>query len=268
MFSAGRFQVDFFLLPSNNLELLWLPPGALCSRAIPPGLTAYLCGRGLLRPGAGKNCTFYQGTFAGYHVRKGAFCYAHRAGNRPRCRSPPSTHSCPYPNIYKRKEIAMSAEMIKKVENLLKSYREREWKIAVLQHKMKNPVRVTETEVAEVMNYAHGDGQGHTPGRVSNKTLYIALNYKEQAERLNTEAAETIAAELFVLEHEHERLKLYISLIDKREAEVLMLLYSEKESAVNVAERLGYSKRTITRIHNAAVAHLAEMYEYAEKYDG
>ena len=77
-----------------------------------------------------------------------------------------------------------------------------------------------------------------------------------------------IAAELFVLEHEHERLKLYISLIDKREAEVLMLLYSEKESAVNVAERLGYSKRTITRIHNAAVAHLAEMYEYAEKYDG
>ena len=116
--------------------------------------------------------------------------------------------------------------------------------------------------------YAHGDGQGHTPGRVSNKTLYIALNYKEQAERLNTEAAETIAAELFVLEHEHERLKLYISLIDKREAEVLMLLYSEKESAVNVAERLGYSKRTITRIHNAAVAHLAEMYEYAEKYDG
>ena len=46
------------------------------------------------------------------------------------------------------------------------------------------------------------------------------------------------------------------------------MLYSEKESAVNVAERLGYSKRTITRIHNAAVAHLAEMYEYAEKYDG
>ena len=132
----------------------------------------------------------------------------------------------------------MSAEMIKKVENLLKSYREREWKIAVLQHKMKNPVRVTETEVAEAMNYAHGDGQGHTPGRVSNKTLYIALNYKEQAERLNTEAAETIAAELFVLEHEHERLKLYISLIDKREAEVLMLLYSEKESAVNVQRDL------------------------------
>lgn len=28
----------------------------------------------------------------------------------------------------------MSAEMIKKVENLLKSYREREWKITVLQH--------------------------------------------------------------------------------------------------------------------------------------
>ena len=185
-----------------------------------------------------------------------------------RCRSPPSALVLLETTDYKRKEIVMSAEMINKVESLLKNYREREWKIAVLQHKMKNPVRVTETEVAEAMNYAHGDGQGYTPGRVSNKTLYIALNYKEQAERLNTEAAESIAAELFALEHEHEQLKLYISLIDKREADVLMLLYAERESAVNVAEKLGLSKRTITRIHNAAVAHLAEMYEYAEKYDG
>ena len=162
----------------------------------------------------------------------------------------------------------MSAEMIKKVGDLLENYCERKWKIAVLQHKLKNPVKVTATEVAEAMNYAHGDGQGHTPGRVSNKTLYIALNYKEQAARLNAESAESIAADLFALEHEHEQLKLYISLLAKREAEVLMLLYDEKESAVNVAARLGLSTRTITRIHNAAVARLAEMYEYADKYSG
>ena len=33
---------------------------------------------------------FYQGIFTGYHVCKGAFCYAILGGDRPRCRSPPS----------------------------------------------------------------------------------------------------------------------------------------------------------------------------------
>ena len=268
MFFAGLFRVDFYRNFSKFVELLWVPPGFALYGFIPPGIGALLCGRALLNHGTCKNSKYHQGTFAGYHAREGAFCYACPCGDQPRCRSPPSALIFVQFKNYKRKEIVMSAEMINKVETLLKNYREREWKIAVLQHKMKNPVKVTETEVAEAMNYAHGDGQGYTPGRVSNKTLYIALNYKEQAERLNTEAAESIAAELFALEHEHERLKLYISLIDKREAEVLMLLYAERESAVNVAERLGFSKRTITRIHNAAVAHLAEMYEYAEKYDG
>lgn len=268
MFFVGLFRVDFYRNFSKFVELLWVPPGFALYGFIPPGIGAFQCGRSHLNHGTCRNSKYHQGTFAGYHAREGAFCYACLCGDQPRCRSPPSALIFVQFKNYKRKEIVMSAEMINKVETLLKNYREREWKIAVLQHKMKNPVKVTETEVAEAMNYAHGDGQGYTPGRVSNKTLYIALNYKEQAERLNTEAAESIAAELFALEHEHERLKLYISLIDKREAEVLMLLYAEKESAVNVAERLGLSKRTITRIHNAAVAHLAEMYEYAEKYDG
>lgn len=160
----------------------------------------------------------------------------------------------------------MSAEMIKKVRELLDTYRDREWRIAVLRHRMKTPVMVSDDEVAEAMNFARGDGQGHTPGRVSNKTLYIALNYKEQAERLNAEAAENIAEELFDLEHKQERLKLYVSLLDEREGEVISRLCFQKIPAAQVAERFDVTERTIERIKKSAIEHLAEMYEYADSF--
>ena len=87
----------------------------------------------------------------------------------------------------------MSAEMKNKVKDLLKTYNERERKIALLQFQMENPPLVTLNEQIEAMNYGHGDGLGHTQGRVSNKTLFIALNYEEQAERLNAQASSEIA---------------------------------------------------------------------------
>ena len=70
----------------------------------------------------------------------------------------------------------MSAEMKNKVKDLLKTYNERERKIALLQFQMENPPLVTLNEQIEAMNYGHGDGLGHPQGRVSNKTLFIALN--------------------------------------------------------------------------------------------
>lgn len=106
----------------------------------------------------------------------------------------------------------MSAEMKNKVKDLLKTYNERERKIALLQFQMENPPLVTLNEQIEAMNYGHGDGLGHTQGRVSNKTLFIALNYEEQAERLNAQASSEIAEELFELKQKQKRLKYYIAL--------------------------------------------------------
>lgn len=160
----------------------------------------------------------------------------------------------------------MSAEMIEMVKDLLDTYRDREWRIGVLEHELANPAEVTKNEQIETMNFGHGDGIGYTKGRVSNKTLYIALNYEEQAERLNAETTSTIADELFDLERKQKKLKMYVSLLEERQAEVIRMLCFKKIPAVQVAKHYNVTERTIERIKKAAIEHLAEMYEYAERF--
>lgn len=162
----------------------------------------------------------------------------------------------------------MSADMKNYVLDLLDTYQDRERKIAVLRYELAHPERVTETEQIEAMAYGRGDGLGHTKGRVSNKTLYIALNYEEQAERMNTEAANEIADELFELEQKQKKLMYYIALLEKRQADVVQLVYLDKIPTGDVAEQYGLTYRTIDRIKKAAVEGLAEMYAYSERFKG
>lgn len=104
--------------------------------------------------------------------------------------------------------------MSKYVLKLLESYNERERKIAVLRYNLEHPAKVSRSEQIEAMNFGHGDGLDHSAGHISNKTLYIALNYEEQAERMNAESAHEIAKELFALECEQRRLTYFIRTLD------------------------------------------------------
>ena len=148
--------------------------------------------------------------------------------------------------------------MSKYVLKLLESYNERERKIAVLRYNLEHPAKVSRSEQIEAMNFGHGDGLDHSAGHISNKTLYIALNYEEQAERMNAESAHEIAKELFVLECEQRRLTYFIGLLDKRQAEVI----PTKE----VAASFGLTYRTIDRIKRTAIENLAEMYAYSDQF--
>ena len=89
----------------------------------------------------------------------------------------------------------MSADMKSYVSELLEGYRARERKIAVLRYDLEHPSEVGVTEQIEAMNYGSGEGVGHSKGHISNKTLYIALNYEEQAKQLNAESAKEITDE-------------------------------------------------------------------------
>lgn len=81
----------------------------------------------------------------------------------------------------------MNAEIKKRVINLLDSYHRRARQIALLRYELDHPARVTENEVIEAMSYARQEETGRPAGHISNKTLYIALNYQDQAEQLNAE---------------------------------------------------------------------------------
>lgn len=162
----------------------------------------------------------------------------------------------------------MNAEMKDYVIKLLETYHDRERMIAVLRYDLEHPAKVNSSEQIEAMNYRRGDDIGNVKGHISNKTLYIALNYEEQAGRLNAEAAREVADELFGLEQQQKKLLYYISLLEKRQAEVVRMVYMEGVSTKKAAEQHGLNVRTIERIRKDAVDNLAEMYAYSERYNG
>ena len=186
---------------------------------------------------------------------------------QPRCRSPPPAFMYSNSKSGNRKENVMNAEMKNYVIKLLETYHDRERKIAVLRYDLEHPSEVGVTEQIEAMNYGSGEGVGHSKGHISNKTLYIALNYEEQAKQLNAESAKEIADELFILERRQKKLLYYISLLEKRQAEVVRMVYMEGVST-KAAEQHGLTVRTIERIRKDAVENLAEMYAYSERYNG
>lgn len=187
---------------------------------------------------------------------------------QPRCRSPPPAFMYSNPKSGNRKENDMNAEMKNYVIKLLETYHDRERKIAVLRYDLEHPSEVGVTEQIEAVNYGSGEGVGHSKGHISNKTLYIALNYEEQAKQLNAESAKEIADELFILERRQKKLLYYISLLEKRQAEVVRMVYMEGVSTKKAAEQHGLTVRTIERIRKDAVDNLAEMYAYSERYNG
>ena len=80
------------------------------------------------------------------------------------------------------------------VVNLLETCQERKQKIALLHYELKHPAQISEIEMINAMALGHGNsGSGHTDGHVSDKTLYIALNYQNRVEKLNTDTREEIA---------------------------------------------------------------------------
>lgn len=83
------------------------------------------------------------------------------------------------------------------VMRILESYANRERKIAVLRYELEYPVMVGKMERLEAINFRHSNDMGYIKGDIFDKTLYIALNYEEQADHMNAQTLSEIAGELF-----------------------------------------------------------------------
>ena len=156
----------------------------------------------------------------------------------------------------------MNANMKEYVMNLLDGYHRRAREIALLRYELAHPVRVTDQEMIGAMNFARQTGTGYLEGHISDKTFYIALNYQEQASRLNDETTGELSARLIALEREQARLEYYMSLLEPRQAQILRGIYIEKKPRETVAEELGLSVRRLQEVKALAVDNLTEMYDF------
>ena len=160
----------------------------------------------------------------------------------------------------------MDNNMKLRVTHLLETCQERRRKIALLHYELDHPARTSETEIISAMALGHGDGSGggHVDGRISDKTLYIALNYQSKADKPNADIKEEIVVQLVELEQEQKRLKYYVSLLEKRQRALIQAIYFDECSLDEVAEQLGIASRTVRTIKKAALERLVSMYEYVQ----
>ena len=122
----------------------------------------------------------------------------------------------------------MNTEMKNRLLELLDNYHKRARLIALLRYELAHPAQVTEKDLIGAMNFARQEGAGRPEGHISNKTLYIALNYQDRARQLNAETFQEISAQLMKLEQEQDRLNYYLSLLEPRQEQVLRKAYLEK----------------------------------------
>ena len=148
------------------------------------------------------------------------------------------------------------------IEQKLKDYPGIKKKISLLEYEQAYPVHVSEREILDAMNYAKGDGSGSASGHISNKTMYIALNYQQVIERMNQETRDDIACHLELLKREAARIEFYVSLLDQRQEEVIRYSYFEQLTNEEAGTKMHLAARTIKDIKKRAIDALTEMYNY------
>ena len=162
----------------------------------------------------------------------------------------------------------MDNDMKLYVTRLLETCQERKRKIALLHYELDHPAHASETEIISAMALGHGDGSDgeHVDGRISDKTLYIVLNYRSKANKLNADIKEEIVVQLVELEQEQARLEYYTSLLENRQELVIRLAYFEGLPWDEVAKETGVAVRTVHKIKNQALNQLAGMYQYTDNF--
>ena len=159
----------------------------------------------------------------------------------------------------------MEAETRTYVMGLLESCRKRENEITLLRYELNHFSGATSSEMIDAMAFAHSDyAMPPGSGNVSDKTLYIALNYQERLEGINRTSRGEIAGRLVALEREQNRLFYYVAMLGERPSQVIRGLYLLGKSQQTLAAEIGVVPRTVRRIRDEAIERLITLYSYAE----
>lgn len=152
----------------------------------------------------------------------------------------------------------------------LQAYPKMMEKLKLLQYELSHTAKISADEVLEAKAFGRASGEIPVKGSGPNldKTLGLALSYREEARRLNQEAVSEVFQECQQIRAEVDRLLFYMSLLPQEHREVLRLCYMENLTWQETERETGYSRRTLVRRRNEAIERLTEMYNYTSNLTG
>ena len=153
-------------------------------------------------------------------------------------------------------------ETRKMVIDLLSQFRENQRRIELLRYEMEHPVTVSGEEIIDALAFGHADHMEPSVGQMSNKTLYIALNYQAKTQKENEGMLNEIVVQLTKLENQQKRLLYYIGLMEEHDAEIIRMTYMDGMDNDEIAAKFNVSVRTVRTWRAKAIDLLCEMYAY------
>lgn len=149
----------------------------------------------------------------------------------------------------------------------LSEYPEMNRRIKLLRYELEHPAVITPEDLLETMNFAKGEGIGSSTHGVSNKTLYIAMNYRSQADTMNAETVNSILARLLPLEESVRKIDYYLSLLTQEEQEVIKRSFFERETLNDISEKMGISFWAARKFRTSAIEKLSEMVDFVKGHN-
>lgn len=142
---------------------------------------------------------------------------------------------------------------------ILKGYRDLKKHVLQLEYELAeaNPL-VNDEEVIVSMALNESSFNDKTKKRAG--TDNIALSYAKTVDEINMRHKQSLEDELTILKRKKERLEYYISLLDRRQADVLTLIYFDGLTFNQAADKLFISSSALKSARTSGIKKLVEMY--------
>lgn len=145
----------------------------------------------------------------------------------------------------------------------LKAYPDLKRKVLLLRYEQEHPARISDSEVIDSMALSRPVSNGiRSSGFISDKTMRIASQFRDEKERLNQGTLMEITQELCGIENKISKLEFYISQLEDDQAEVIRKYYFERKTWGELQQELHLSPRTLIKRRNGGLDALVSIYEY------
>lgn len=145
----------------------------------------------------------------------------------------------------------------------LKSYSTLKKKVALLRYEQEHPARISDNEVLGSMALSHSVSDGIRPsGYISDKTMLIAAQFRDKADRLNQETIMEVAKELHAVERQLAKLEFYVSQLNENQAEVIRKYYFEGKTWGELQREMHLAPRTLIKRRDDGLDALVSIYVY------
>ena len=158
--------------------------------------------------------------------------------------------------------------MSERIETMFKDYQKKKRDLALLRMRLRNLVEVSADDVILSMVFSSPDGEHVKSSGTSDKTATIAINYKEEQQRLARDMVGPIVKEIYKLEDELRFFDYAVGMLPGRLPQVIRCLVENEDDWETTMRKLDISKRTLQRDRRKAINKLEEMYRLFDELQG